>query len=290
MPHPAPQGAPGQRLPQGAPGQRPPQGAPGQRPPQRRPQRGGKVELQPIEQEVSEFTATGERLENLPPQQTPTDPNFDTDRYVRNLQRQIKEDQLVSKEENHTEDIIKQAENIPVQTMKFDGKHIRVNNVDVVKAPKQSNKNIVPIVLVVILVAALIGIAVYIFAFSGIFNKQLNVSFDKPTAWDDVVYAIPYTDKSEFKETWNKMSSDSKLKESYKMTRNTGDVYTFKVDSKYKDGYIIFTDDKGNFYPAGTLEDLISGSVSGAKIENNKTYQVDSTSKASVASTAESSK
>ena len=174
--------------------------------------------------------------------------------------------------------------------MKFDGKHIRVNNVDVVKAPKQGNKNIVPIVLVVILVAALIGIAVYIFAFSGLFKKQINVSFDKPTAWGETVYAIPYTDMKELKEFNDKMNADPKVKDSYKMTKDTGSIYTFKVDSKYKDGYIIFMDDKGNFYPADSLTGLISGSVSGAKIENNKTYKEEDTSKASVASTAESSK
>ncbi len=174
--------------------------------------------------------------------------------------------------------------------MKFDGKHINVNNVDVVKAPKQGNKTIVPIVLVVVLVAALIGIAVYIFAFSGIFNKQLTVSFDKPAAWEENVYAIAYTDMNEFKEITQKMNSDPTLKDKYKMTKGTDGIYSIKLDSKYKDGYVIFTDEKANYYPEDVVQGLISGKVNGAKIENNKVYKFDNTKTTSVASTAESSK
>ena len=276
-----------QPMPQQRP-QRPQQRPQPQRPqpqqPQRRPQqRGGKIELQPIEQEVSEFTATGERLENLPPQQTPTNPNFDTDSYVRNLHRQIEADQGNSQDANPQEDILREAEKVQVQPMKFDGKQIHVSNVNVVKAPKQVNKNLVPIIIVVLLVLALIGIAVYIFAFSGLFNKKVNVTFDMPTAWQSSeVYAIPYNTVEDYK------TADEK-KSDYKMTKDTGSIYTFEVDSKFKDGYIIFKDSKGNVYPADALEKYDQGVLKGAKIENNKTYNPNAGGSSSVASTTSKS-
>ena len=243
--------------------------------------------MQPIEQEVSEFTATGERLENLPPQQAPSDPNFDTDSYVRNLHRQIEADQGSNHEVDTQQDIIRQAEKVQVEPMKFDGKQIHVSNVNVVKAPKQVNKNLVPIIVVVLLVLALIGIAVYIFAFSGLFTKKINVSFDKPTAWQgDIVYAIPY-------ETIDDYKAADDLLSSHRMTKDSASVYTIEIDGKFKNGSIIFKDNKGNVYPADALEQYEKGTLKGLAIVNGKTYDPNAeggSSTASVASGAASSK
>ena len=242
--------------------------------------------MQPIEQEVTEFTATGERLQNLPPQQAPTDPNFDTDSYVRNLQRQIKEGEENSFETNETEDLLKNAEQVQVQPMKFDGKQIRVSNVNVVKAPKSGNKNIVPIVFVIILVIALIGIAVYIFAFSGLFKKPLPISFEKPDGWSERVCAIPYNSPDEFKSVY-----EQKDKSNYRMEKDAQGVYTFNVDSKYENGKIVFVDanDLKKTYPADAAKNLTTtGEVVGEDIVKDKVYNQNS-QQSSLISVTESS-
>ena len=263
------------------PRQQRPQPAP--QPQQRRPQRSGKIELQPIEQQVSEFTATGERLENLPPQQAPSDPNFDTDSYVRNLQYQMQAGQMNSQETNQQEDILKNAEKVQVQPMKFDGKQIRVSNVNVVKAPKEGNKNLVPIIFVIILVIALIGIAVYIFAFSGLFKKQISVTFDKPTTWSDNIYAFPYANAEEYKTT----RADSAKVTACKMEKNSSGTFTLKLDPEYKGKYVIFIDlnDEKNVYPENALAQYESaGTINGVLIEDGKTYQFDLSGNSSAAS------
>ena len=263
------------------PRQQRPQPAP--QPQQRRPQRSGKIELQPIEQQVSEFTATGERLENLPPQQAPSDPNFDTDSYVRNLQYQMKAGQMNSQETDQQEDILKNAEKVQVQPMKFDGKQIRVSNVNVVKAPKEGNKNLVPIIFVIILVIALIGIAVYIFAFSGLFKKQISVTFDKPTTWSDNIYAFPYANAEEYKTT----RADSAKVTACKMEKNSNGTFTLKLDPEYKGKYVIFVDlnDEKNVYPENALAQYESaGTINGVLIEDGKTYQFDLSGNSSAAS------
>ena len=263
------------------PRQQRPQPAP--QPQQRRPQRSGKIELQPIEQQVSEFTATGERLENLPPQQAPSDPNFDTDSYVRNLQYQMQAGQMNSQETNQQEDILKNAEKVQVQPMKFDGKQIRVSNVNVVKAPKEGNKNLVPIIFVIILVIALIGIAVYIFAFSGLFKKQITVTFDKPTTWSDNIYAFPYANAEEYKTT----RADSAKVTACKMEKNSNGTFTLKLDPEYKGKYVIFIDlnDEKNVYPENALAQYeCAGTINGVLIEDGKTYQFDLSGNSSAAS------
>ncbi len=263
------------------PRQQRPQPAP--QPQQRRPQRSGKIELQPIEQQVSEFTATGERLENLPPQQAPSDPNFDTDSYVRNLQYQMQAGQMNSQETNQQEDILKNAEKVQVQPMKFDGKQIHVSNVNVVKAPKEGNKNLVPIIFVIILVIALIGIAVYIFAFSGLFKKQISVTFDKPTTWSDNIYAFPYANAEEYKTT----RADSAKVTACKMEKNSNGTFTLKLDPEYKGKYVIFIDlnDEKNVYPENALAQYESaGTINGVLIEDGKTYQFDLSGNSSAAS------
>ena len=224
-------------------------------------------------------------MENLPPQQSPTNPDFDTDSYVRNLHRQIEADQGNSQDVNPQEDILRQAEKVQVEPMKFDGKQIHVSNVNVVKAPRQANKNLVPIIIVVLLVLALIGIAVYIFAFSGLFTKKISVSFEKPSTWQGTeIYAIPYKTVDDYK------AADAKKSE-YKMTKDTGDIYTIDIDGKFKDGYIIFKDNKDNVYPADALEKYTKdGTLKGAPLQEDKRYKQETTSKASSESSKTTSK
>ena len=245
---PAPQRAP---APQGQ--QRP--GRPQQRP---RPQQSGKLELQPIEQEVSEFTATGERLENLPPQQAPTDKNFNTDLYVHNLKRQIKEDQSISQANRQKEDILKGAEKIETQPMKFDGKEMRGAKVNVVKAPNTSNQKMVPIVVIAILVVALIGIAIYVFS-SGILKpKTAAITFEKPASWSDTVYV--------YIEQEGKKNAD---KPGEAMTKGTGNTYTYNVREDLTKGKIIFSDGtSGTGHNYGEKESLT--------VSDGKTYSVPS--------------
>ena len=145
--------------------QQPRQSAPQRRSPASRnggrsQQPNGKIELNPIVQERQDLGPTGERLENLPPQQSVSDPNFDTDSYVKNLHRQIKADQSTVSRQENTVDVVKKAESVEVQPMKFDGKQLRAASVNVVKAPNKSNTMILPIIIVVVLVIALIVIAV----------------------------------------------------------------------------------------------------------------------------------
>ncbi len=280
---PAPQQPPMQQrpMPQQPPmQQRPAQPGPRQQRPQR-PQRqwssnpgdfGGqpkssKVELQPIEQEVTEVTATGERLQNLPPQQAPSDPNFDTDSYVRNLHRQIKEDQKVETHVDTQREIIRQAEKVQVQPMKFDGKQLRAQNVDVVKAPREKNKTLAPIIIVVILVLALVGIAVYIFFFSDIFKeKDFSIKL-KADSWGDEVYAVYFNDP---KDIVNANISTSEAREKYKMTKESDGTYSIKLDNSYDGGYVIFINAEGNV--AKSTYPSLNGS--GLKITKDKTYEV----------------
>ncbi len=160
-----PQGRPPQQRPQnGRPQGRPqrqwttePSANPGQNRPARH---SSQTEFKPLEQNDVAIGPTGERLSALPPQQAPTDPNFDTDSYVKNLKRQIKNDQRQSQQAGQAIDVERMAENVEVKPMKFDGKAIRGTNVNVVTAPKTSNKLIAPIIVVVILVIALIVVAV----------------------------------------------------------------------------------------------------------------------------------
>ena len=90
------------------------------------------------------------------------------------------------------------------------------------------------------------------------------------------------------------MLKDEKKKDDYKMTADNLKVtYTIKVDDKYKDGYVIFFDDKNNAYPEDALVKIASGQLGGEKIVNGKKYAPpssnESSSKASVASTASKS-
>ena len=226
------------------------------------------MELQPIQQEHRELTPTGERLENLPPQGT-SDRNFDTDSYVHNLHRQIREDQSISKQTRETEDLLAEAEKVEVKPMKFDGKQLRGANVDTVTAPKAANKNLGPIIIVVILILLIVGVAIYIFT-SGILNpKTVDISFTKPDSWTDDVYAYV-------------ISGDKKNADwpGEKMTKGEGKNYTYTVSENLKDGKVVFNDGANTHrYPAKD-EDAM-------KIEANKTYTADTAaSKPSTSSTA----
>ena len=251
------------------------------RPQQRRPQHGGKIELQPIEQEQTEYTATGERLENLPPQQTPTNPNFDTESYVHNLKRQIREDQSLSQQNRQHDDVIKNAEQVEVKPMKFDGKPIKGATVNVVKAPSGSHKALAPIIIVVILVLALLGIVFYIFS-SGILNpKTANISFTKPDSWDDEVYVYVFDGNNKNAE-----------RPGQKMTKGDGKTYTYVVDENLTNGKLIFSDGNkpnSNRYPLTDDEALT--------VEKDKTYTTSSknatntaSSKSSASSSSQASK
>ena len=191
--------------------------------------------------------------------------------------------QMNSQETNQQEDILKNAEKVQVQPMKFDGKQIHVSNVNVVKAPKEGNKNLVPIIFVIILVIALIGIAVYIFAFSGLFKKQISVTFDKPTTWSDNIYAFPYANAEEYKTT----RADSAKVTACKMEKNSNGTFTLKLDPEYKGKYVIFIDlnDEKNVYPENALAQYESaGTINGVLIEDGKTYQFDLSGNSSAAS------
>ena len=205
------------------------------------------------------MTATGERLENLPPQQTPTDANFDTDSYVKNLKRQIKQDAINTRRTEKSEDVLKKAESVQVEPMKFDGKQLRGATVNVVTAPKQGNKNIGPIAVAIVLFIALVAIAIYIFMFSGLIGGKTEIKFIKPVGWEDTVYAYVYN-------TGDDLSTKTPVvdfaKEEYKMVKESDGTYSYKVGSNYKDGYVIFFDGK-NIYPSKD---------NGSKIENEKTY------------------
>ena len=284
--------APGQPMPQRSvqPGQPMPPQRPGQ--PGGRPQRtqrqwssnpndfggpkpSGKVELQPIEQQVSEVTATGERLQNLPPQQAPSDPDFDTDSYVRNLQQQIKDDQNSSKESVDTQgEILRQAENVDVKPMKFDGKQLKGANVNVVKAPKKANKNLMPIVVVVILVIALLGIAAYIFFFSGLLNKDVNIKFKKADGWSDTVYAVTFNNKSELNYDPKDPASLAKCSQAAVMSKESDGSFTLKVKDEYKEGRVFFVDSNGNTCPDKVIDDLNDTNKDevGFKVEKDKEY------------------
>ena len=157
--------------------------------------------------------------------------------------------------------------------MKFDGKQIKVKqDANLVRAPKTQNKNLVPIIVVVILALVLIGVSVYIFFFSGLFKKQISISFDKPVAWGDTVYALYYKDTNDLKQRNESVLKDEKKKDDYKMTSNSVGEYSIKIDDKYKDGYVIFFDNKNNAYPEDALLKIATGQLGGEKIVNGKKY------------------
>ena len=264
----------------------------GSRPQQQRPPRqqrqwssnpqGGKTVLDPIVQERQDVSPTGERLENLPPQQVASDPNFDTDSYVQNLQRQIQNDQANTQREIHKDDVVKKAENVEVQPMKFDGKQLRGANVSVVTAPSKSKNLILPITIVIILIIALIVIAVVMLSGNGSESTETsgdtstsasaststtkagrNVTFEKPADWGNDVYAYVYVldpngDDAKKLAVWpgEKMQNDGNGK------------YSYTVDGDYVDGLIIFNDGKdgGHQYPDKNED--------GVKIVAGQTYKV----------------
>ena len=219
------------------------------------------------------MTATGERLENLPPQERMGDANFDTDSYVNRLQYQIEADRRKNATKTIEEDFLKDADKVEVQPMKFDGKQIKVNtSANVVRTPKTHNKNLVPIIIVVILALALIGTAVYLFFFSGLFKKQVTISFDKPSSWSDTVYAFYYKDTEELKTLSDDTLKDTKKLEDFKMTANGDTTYTIRIDGKYADGYVIFFDDKNNAYPEDAILKIAMGQLGGEKIVSGTMY------------------
>ena len=211
----------------------------------------GKQPLQPIEQQHSEVTATGERLENLPPQQVPSDPNFDQTSYVKNLKRQMYQGKIGgSNGSNPENDVLQNAANIPTQTMKYDenAKAIQGAKVNRVTAPKKSNTAILPVIIIIILIIGLAVTAYFILfkngssgdgdssASSSGTSVAGTVTFKKPDDWDKLVYAYVFLDGDDELEKWPGRN----------MTLSDDGTYTLDIPEHFKSAYIVFNDGKDN--------------------------------------------
>ena len=123
--------------------------------------------MQPIQQERTELTSTGERLSDLPPQQVPSDPNFDQTSYVKNLKKQMYAGKMGMNDNNVIQEEAWQKNDVVAQPMKHDenakvvGGNMGVNRVT---APKTQNKVILPAIIIIILIIAL-GVTAYITLF-----------------------------------------------------------------------------------------------------------------------------
>jgi len=138
--------------------------------------------LQPIQQERSEVTSTGERLSDLPPQQVPSDPNFDQTSYVKNLKRQMYAGKMGMNDNNGIQEEAWQQKEVAAEPMKHDenAKVVASNmGVNRVTVPKTPNKVIVPVIIIVILMIAL-GVTAYI----TLFKNPLGSGGSSSTASD----------------------------------------------------------------------------------------------------------
>ena len=157
-----------------------------------------------------------------------------------------------------------------MKPMKFDGKQLRGANVDTVTAPKTSSKMAGPVIIVVILILAILGVVAYIFM-SGILNpKTAEITFTKPEAWTNEVYAYVFDG--------DKKNADYP---GQKMTNVSGNTYTYTVSEELKNGKVVFNDgEKTHRYPATDDE--------APKVEDKKVYSVQTSSPASTASSSAS--
>ena len=138
--------------------------------------------LQPIQQERSEVTSTGERLSDLPPQQVPSDPNFDQTSYVKNLKRQMYAGKMGMNDNNGIQEEAWQQKEVAAEPMKHDenAKVVASNmGVNRVTVPKTPNKVIVPVIIIVVLMIAL-GVTAYI----TLFKNPLGSGGSSSTASD----------------------------------------------------------------------------------------------------------
>ena len=216
--------------------------------------------LQPIQQEKAELTSTGERLSDLPPQQVPSDPNFDQTSYVKNLKKQMYAGKMGMNDNNVVQEESWQQNNVVAQPMKHDenakvvGGNMGVNRVT---APKTQNKVIVPAIIIIILIIAL-GVTAYITLFknpigsgnttstgetSGVSTAvgtsgsslENGVKFKKPDKWKDDVYAYIYKGEDDDKE-------ENAVWPGEKMTAESDGTYSYVVPEELADGLIIFND------------------------------------------------
>ena len=113
------------------------------------------------------MTATGERLSDLPPQQVPSDPNFDQTSYVKNLKRQMYAGKMGMDSNNTVQEDEWKKNDVVAEPMKHDenakvvGGNMGVNRIT---APKTQNKVIAPVIIIVVLLIALAVVA-YIMLF-----------------------------------------------------------------------------------------------------------------------------
>ena len=175
--------------------------------------------LQPIQQERTELTSTGERLSDLPPQQVPSDPNFDQTSYVKNLKRQMYAGKMGMNDNGGIQEEAWQQRDVVAEPMKHDenAKVVAANmGVNRVTAPKTQNKVILPVIIIVILMIAL-GVTAYITLFknplgsgggasstasdssetssaSTVSSSSKSVKFKEPDNWGDELYTYVYSD------------------------------------------------------------------------------------------------
>ena len=175
--------------------------------------------LQPIQQERTELTSTGERLSDLPPQQVPSDPNFDQTSYVKNLKRQMYAGKMGMNDNGGIQEEAWQQRDVVAEPMKHDenAKVVAANmGVNRVTAPKTQNKVILPVIIIVILMIAL-GVTAYITLFknplgsgggasstasdssetssaSTVSSSSKSVKFKEPNNWGDELYTYVYSD------------------------------------------------------------------------------------------------
>ena len=235
----------------------------------------GNVPLQPIQQERSEVTSTGERLSDLPPQQVPSDPNFNQTDYVKNLKKQMYQGKMSGGDNSMNEDIFNNASNVVAQPMKHDeNAKVVTTNVNRVTAPKTQNNMVAPIIIILVLLIAL-GVVAYFVLFnnndegsenqtssstsqtSGISTSSRvesktsstsagTVKFKKPDDWNDILYAYVYIENDD-----GKVENDGWHGE--KMTDNNDGTYSYDVAKELSDGLIVFNDNgtgrKAHQYP-----------------------------------------
>ncbi len=216
------------------------------------------------------MTATGERLESLPPQQVPTDPNFDQTSYIKKLKREMYQGKMGGSANNNAEDdILQKAENVEVKPMKFDGKEIKGQRVNVVTAPQTKNTAIVPAIIIIVLILALAVVAYFVLfgnnplggsQESSAANIAGTVTFEKPEDWGDTICAYVFIDGTDELSSWPGSS----------MTKQDDGTYTFVIPEHYKDAYIIFNDGKNkNQYPSKFADE-----DENIKIDFNTVYKV----------------
>ena len=134
--------------------------------------------LQPIREERTELTATGERLSDLPPQQVPSDPNFDQTSYVKNLKRQMYAGKMGLDGNNVIQEDEWKKNDVVAEPMKHDENAKVVNRnmgVNVISAPKEQNKIIAPAIIILVLLIAL-GITAYFVLFRNPTGGNENTS------------------------------------------------------------------------------------------------------------------